>query len=324
MAKYTIEGGINFYEELYKSLDEDENIKDEHVCQITGMPLVDRHITLECNHKFNYGALYKEISKQKYIFRTYNLETLSKSEFQKFKDANTDYFIKCPYCRCIQFKLLPYYEDSEYPLKYGINSLEKTQYDIGFLIKTNPGYNHSYTSYGYTFYQGTCCKVIGEKDGVNVFCSSKYSASVLEMNKSFCSFHIRAEVKQYKLEKKANDKLLIQKEKEKVKLEKQLEKEQKQLEKQKKQLEKQLEKEKEPKPKKQKKLNNIILSQSIQIGEFNDGLEAVPNDNGCSAILKTGAKKGQMCGASINKDGLCLRHIPKKKDTEIDEEQKVE
>ena len=316
MAKYTIEGGINFYEELYKSLSENDSKEEEHndnVCQITGMPLVDRYITLECNHRFNYGALYKEISKQKYTFRTYNVETLSKSEFKKFNEANTDYFIKCPYCRCIQFKLLPYYEDSEYPMKYGINSLEKTQYDLGFLIKSNSLYNHSYISYGYTFYQGSCCKIICDKDGINVFCASKYSSTVVEMNKSFCSYHIREEVKKYKHEQKAKEKIIKKEENDKIKQAKQLEKEQKQLEKQAKQLEK------EEKLKTQKKPKNTVLSQSIQIGEFNDGLENVL-ENGCSALLKTGVKKGKQCGASINKDGLCLRHLPKKKDKkELDE-----
>jgi hypothetical protein len=187
MAKYIIEGGINFYEELYKSLDESESNKngeskekekekEEELCLITGMPLIDRSVVLECNHKFNYSALYTEICKQKFIFRTYNIETLTKPEYQKFKDANKDYFIKCPYCRRIQFTLLPYYEDSEYELKYGINSLEKTQNDNNFVINPHSGYNHQYTSYGYKFQHGSCCKVIDVKNGLNVFCSSKYSA----------------------------------------------------------------------------------------------------------------------------------------------------
>ena len=212
MAKYIIEGGINFYEELYKSLDESESNKngeskekEKELCLITGMPLIDRSVVLECNHKFNYSALYTEICKQKFIFRTYNIETLTKPEYQKFKDANKDYFIKCPYCRRIQFTLLPYYEDSEYELKYGINSLEKTQNDINFVINPHSGYNHQYTSYGYKFQHGSCCKVIDVKNGLNVFCSSKYSASILEMNKSFCVAHIRAEVKQYKMEKKEKE-----------------------------------------------------------------------------------------------------------------------
>ena len=131
MPKYIIEGGINFYEELYKSLDNnDDNDNDndnntnkeednKNVCQITNLPLLDHYITLECSHKFNYDSIYKEICNQKYVFRSYSVETLTSSEYQKFKDSGKDYFIKCPYCRCIQFTLLPYYPNSVYKQKYG-------------------------------------------------------------------------------------------------------------------------------------------------------------------------------------------------------------
>jgi hypothetical protein len=326
MSKYIIEGGINFYEELYKSLDEtdsnkkeedesnkkeEDEKKEEDLCLITGMPLTDRSVALECNHKFNYSALYKEICKQKYIFRTYNIDTLTKTEYQKFKDANTDYFIKCPYCRSIQFKLLPYYEDSEYELKYGINSLERTQNDNNYLINPYSGYNHQYTSYGYNFQQGSCCKVIDVKNGLNVFCSSKYSASILEMNKSFCVAHIRGEVKQYKMEK-------IQK----AKLAQKLVKEQQKLEKDEQKLAQKLAKDQQKLVKKNTKmvkLTNEIVTQTIQIGEFNENETEQNNEiTGCSAILKSGANKGHYCGATINTNGLCLRHLPKDKDKDKD------
>lgn len=311
MSKYIIEGGINFYEELYKSLDKndtkEDDSKEEELCQITGLPLTDKYVTMECNHKFNYGALYKEICKQKYIFRTYNFNILSNFEQQKFKDANVDYFIKCPYCRNIQFSLLPYYEDSEYEEKYGINSFAKTHNDNNFLVKPIAGYNYQYMSYGYMFQPGTCCKIIDTKNGINVFCPAKYSGLVPEMSKSFCITHIRAEVKQYKLDKKAKEKLLEKQEKEKMKLEKQ---QQKELEKQQKQLEK----------KQKKPLTNVVLSQNIQIGEFvNDnelGTNANEKENMCCAVLKSGLKKGKQCGATVKQNGLCLRHQIKDK-TEI-------
>ena len=85
MSKYTIEGNINFYDELYKSLDssddeikcDDENKGDDEIkgdheitgnyemneCQITGLPLGDKSVTLECKHNFNYIPLYREICK---------------------------------------------------------------------------------------------------------------------------------------------------------------------------------------------------------------------------------------------------------------------
>jgi|LauGreDrversion4_2_1035121.scaffolds.fasta_scaffold05097_7 hypothetical protein len=312
MSKYIIEGGINFYEELYKSLDNnDTNKEEDKLCQITGLPLVDNFVTLECSHKFNYDSLYKEICKQKYVFRTYTAETLTNSEYQKFKESEKDYFIKCPYCRCIQFTLLPHYPDSPYEAKYGINSLEKTQNDMIFLIKPNTTHNHDFTAYGYTFQQGGCCQtVIGMKDGKPVFCQSKYTSYILEINKSFCVSHIRTQVKQYKMEKKALEKKQLKEEKlaEKQKQieEKQKKKEQKQIEKdianEKKQLEKQEKQKKAP-------IKNTVISQSIQIGEFNETPVVTIVQDKCSIILKSGIKKGQQCGSNIKQNGLCARHF---------------
>ena len=317
MAKYIIEGGMNFYEELYKSLDESDindnndnsntNSKEEvEVCQITGLPLVERYVTLECSHKFNYSAIYTEICKQKYIFKSYNTDILTKNDYQKFKDAQVDYFIKCPYCRSIQFEILPYYADSEYELKYGINSLEKTKNDMNYLIKPIVDNNSYYTSYGYTFQKvaGGCCKIIGFKDGKDYFCPATYCSTVLEMNKSFCISHIRHEVKQYKIKQKALEKIQVKAlEKDKKIQQKMLEKEQKMLEKEKQKLDK---------GKNKIKVKNTILSQSIQIGEFNDAEQ--PKIEGCCAILKSGPKKAQQCGAKIALDGVCLRHLSIEKD----------
>ena len=324
MAKYIIEGGINFYEELYKSLDESDtndnntNSKEEEVCQITGLPLVDRCVTLECSHKFNYSAIYTEICKQKYIFKSYNTDILTKSDYQKFKDAQVDYFIKCPYCRSIQFEILPYYADSEYELKYGINSLEKTKNDINYLIKPIVDNNGYYTSYGYTFQKvaGGCCKIIGFKDGKDYFCPATYCSTVLDMNKSFCMSHIRHEVKQHKLKQKAL-------EKDKKIQAKMLEKEQKMLEKEQKTLEKEKQKldKGQNKNKNKIKVKNTILSQSIQIGEFNDTEQ--PKIEGCCAILKSGPKKAQQCGAKIALDGVCLRHLSIEKDIKNTEEKEI-
>ena len=149
--------------------------------------------------------------------------------------------------------------------------------------------NYHYNAYGYTFLPGVCCKVVDVKDGQNVFCTTKYSALVPMMNKSFCLNHIRAEVKQYNNEKKL--------------LEKQEKKEEKQKEKEKKLLEKQKEKQKIKEENQKEK--NTIIKQNIQIGEFS------PNTNTtCCSVLKSGAKKGQQCGAKGKYNGLCARHIP--------------
>jgi hypothetical protein len=312
MAKYIIEGNIDFYDELYKSLgtkdcnnDCNDGKEKVELCQISGMPLVENNVILECNHKYNYDALYKEICKQKYIFRTYNLESLSKPDFQRFIDAAVDYYIRCPYCRHVQFTLLPYYENNGYEKRYGINSLVKEYYDNNYLIKTNMNSNYHYSAYGYTFLPGVCCKVVDVTDGQNVFCSTKYSAMVPMMNKSFCFNHIRAEVKQYNKEKKL--------------LEKQNIKEQKLLDKQKEKEQKQKEKE-QLKEKKTAEKKNTIIKQNIQIGEFSTTItDTNTNTNTdtnthCCSILKSGAKKGQQCGAKGKYNGLCARHISNKKE----------
>jgi hypothetical protein len=317
MAKYIIEGNIDFYDELYKSLGTKgcNNDKEKvELCQISGMPLIEHNITLECKHKYNYDALYKEICKQKYIFRTYNLESLSKPDFQRFIDAAVDYYIRCPYCRHVQFTILPYDENSGCEKRYGINSLVKEHNDMNYLIKTNMNSNYHYNAYGYTFLPGVCCKVVDVKDGQNVFCTTKYSALVPMMNKSFCLNHIRAEVKQYN-----NDKKLLEKQekKEQKLLEKQKEKEKKLLEKQKEKQEKKALKCEQQKEQKTLEKNTII-KQNIQIGEFSTNANTT-----CCSILKSGSKKGQQCGAKGKYNGLCARHIPAKIEETKTEETKT-
>ena len=307
MVKYTIEGNINFYEELYKSFDDlDDTITE--LCQITGMPLTDRFVVLECNHKFNYNAIYKEIYKQKFIFRSYNYETLIASELAKFKESKKDYYIKCPYCRSIQFTLLPYYEDMEHEKRYGINSLEKGLVDSNYIINSSP-YNYTYSSYGYTFNSGSCCKVVQIVDGKEYFCNAKMSAPVLEMNKSFCASHIRGAVKQYKMDK-------IIKEKAEAKNAKIMAKEEllNAKIKAKEELMNAKIKAKEElmnakiKAKDSKKVQNIVTNQEMQITTFIPDTDIVVPIEGCKAILKTGLKKGQPCGNKVQNDGCCSRH----------------
>ena len=314
MVKYIIEGGINFYEELYKSLDTNEanetNHQDEtnNVCQITGLPLDDKYVTLECSHKFNYAPLYTEICKQKYVFKTYNVSSLTNSEFQKFKDADKDYYIKCPYCRNIQFTLLTFYPDEKYELKYGINSLEKNENDNNYLIKIPQDFVHKYSAYGYTFQKGACCNtIIGMKNDIPIYCQTSYTSLVPEMNKTFCVGHIRAALKQYKMKKKELEKQEKQEKKLLEKDQKKLKKEQQKLERTLQKMMKKEEKEQEKIDKKKKlTVKNIIVSQTISIGDFNEPTEVISDK--CSAILKSGIKKGQQCGSIIKQDGFCLRH----------------
>jgi hypothetical protein len=97
---------------------------DEPVCQITGLLLTKGFVTLECKHVFNYMTLLKEICKQKYEFKTYKTWILNSQNNLKVLQSKLDYFIKCPYCRNVQFEVLPYYPELGIEKIYGVNSLE--------------------------------------------------------------------------------------------------------------------------------------------------------------------------------------------------------
>lgn len=110
---YIIEDNINFYEELNKDLSNTDmeiiENSDEEKCLITHLDLEENHIKLSCNHKFNIIPLYKEVCKQKYDLN--KLETTCLLIFE----------IKCPYCRTITDKLLPYIPNSVMEIKRGVN-----------------------------------------------------------------------------------------------------------------------------------------------------------------------------------------------------------
>jgi hypothetical protein len=69
----------------------------ENICLISKEELHPNHITLTCNHKFNYMPIYKEVLYQK---------TKSNTMYEVTKLQ--PYQIKCPYCRTITNKLLPF------------------------------------------------------------------------------------------------------------------------------------------------------------------------------------------------------------------------
>ena len=115
MTKYNIEGGIDFYNELYANLDqpEDDNAHDKGVCLITNDKLTDRHYEMKCGHKFNYAPLYNDLVNHRKKFNSMESggNVLSKSE------------IRCPYCRERQTGVLPYYEDMGLEMIEGVNAV---------------------------------------------------------------------------------------------------------------------------------------------------------------------------------------------------------
>jgi hypothetical protein len=101
-----------FYSELYKDDDETENIPDnKNVCLITHEVLSEHYQTLTCGHTFNYIPLYSYIYNYKYTYGRYG---------PKFKVSE----FKCPYCRCIQYDLIPYIPIGDVIEIFGVNAEE--------------------------------------------------------------------------------------------------------------------------------------------------------------------------------------------------------
>jgi len=206
--KYNIEGNINFYDELYQSLDNNESDDNTPECLITCLPLTDNSVTLECNHTFNYIALYKEICKQKYVFKTYEQHNICSNDLHKLRDSKLDYFIRCPYCRNMQFTIIPYYPEMNLPEKYGINSLDISLRENTIKsVKNNFGIHNGHDDYQSTHYdsafkKGSCCKVTyTDKDITNdiVLCGQKYVATILDSELTYCKYHYKNGLKEYLL-----------------------------------------------------------------------------------------------------------------------------
>tara|TARA_B110000114_G_scaffold184773_1_gene229434 strand:+ start:461 stop:967 length:507 start_codon:yes stop_codon:yes gene_type:complete len=96
---YKIEGDINFYEELNKNNDTNDDYK-EQLCLITNEALTDKFVQLDCGHMFNYKPLYNSFVK--YKMRSHQMRPKRKIE----EDS-----LVCPYCRKQQKNKIPYYKE---------------------------------------------------------------------------------------------------------------------------------------------------------------------------------------------------------------------
>jgi len=284
MNNYIVEGNIDFYNELYSSLDiNDEDINNnENLCLITNLPLIDKFISMECGHKFNYIPLFNDIKNHKQKFN--GMEgTSSKLNMNQ---------IRCPYCRKKQIGILPYYEEFEFGKINGVNYINPNykdkppcyKYKHCDFLTLNPNYcalginpvesseystaNCKYILCNHTYATQINCGII---DGEN-YGDEKY----------YCLSHKKQMIKQYK-------KVILDKQKENIKKEKLKIKEEK------------INKAKEEKLKvKEGKIpiDNVIL-----------GLSNINNNNNlCIELLKSGVKKGEQCNCKIYMDNLCKRH----------------
>ena len=113
---YIIEGGLDFYAEINKNDSEDGS----SLCLISGESLGRNHIELPCNHKFNYVPLYQEVVTQKHKYNALSTERLLSSQ------------IKCPYCRSVSDKLLPFI-----PLDNGVSRVKGVNHPSSMCMEHN-------------------------------------------------------------------------------------------------------------------------------------------------------------------------------------------
>jgi len=280
MNKYNIENNIDFYAELHKPFDtaeenEEKTEDDKNTCLITNEPLIDKHVTLNCGHKFNYIPIYNDILNHKKKFN--NMESSSGM-------LNTNE-IRCPYCRTKQPGVLPYYKELGLKkingVNYYINNNQRI-YNNNYVYHKceylHPNTNLELESMPYV--NNTICHNTGFQIALynpeNPFQPINYGDT-----KYYCYTHKQIMIKQYKdAEKK---KVILEKKQAKI------------LEKQKAKEEKQQAKEAAKLLKKQSMSQNVVLSQI----------------SSCVQILKTGPNKGKPCGCKVFSDNKCKRHIPK-------------
>lgn len=236
MTNYIIEGNIDFYSELSKSLDENLN---EGYCLISNLPLTDNYVELECHHKFNYVPLFNDLYNHKKKYNALEARKLKLNE------------LRCPYCRFKQSTLLPYYDNMNIKKVHGINWI-------------NPNELNTYSFIG--LQEGKCCW--GEES--NHTCGVTNVLAIKESGMTYCYYHYKIVSKILLQEKKKAEKIALMKEKaakkELVKKERELAKQQLKEERAKQRAElkekKQLEKIKEKLENKKQK--NIIISNNTQ------------------------------------------------------------
>ena len=352
MKKYVVEGGIDFFAELYKSLDDEENNnkteEDNNKCLITNKTLTDKFVEMNCGHKFNYLPLYNDVLNHKKKFN--NMEGTA----TRLKQNE----VRCPYCRKKSTGLLPYYEELNLPKVNGVNHI-----DINYDVDTDTVPTSSYykkceyltPNIHFNFNSENVVEVykpsLNLEDCKYIKCS--YMGTQIyydELNdnygddKHYCWNHKKMIIRDYK--KKKTDK--IKEEKKNLKL-----KEKEELQKAK--------DEAKQKAKEEKEKAKEELKKSVQLAKQNKKVKTVTNDNTvidltnenivicdlsetknavdanavdanavdanalqdntvvllCQEILKTGKNKGTHCGSKVFENNFCKRHSNKQLTTNI-------
>ena len=299
MNKYSIEGNIDFFSELYKSLDIEDCEEDNNKCLITNQTLTDKSVSLDCGHKFNYLPLYNDLVNHKLKFNCLEGSSgkLNMNE------------IRCPYCRKKQSGVLPYYDDLGLKKINGVNFFDPN------IIFNN---NYSHTNYNnkckYKFPNQNFDHTQPESNTnqkyiQNLSCGYHYASPISNYNPqnpsqpitygdttNYCYTHKKVMIKQYKKEQKVK--------------EKEMKKQAKELQKAQLKAEKLKVKEEE---KAAKHAAKISKTENIVLGPSN-----IENQiTGCVQILKTGPNKGSPCGCKIMSESLCKRHYTLSHKTEL-------
>jgi len=291
MPKYVIEGDISFYDELYKSLDEPET-QDETVelCLITNAPLKENFVTLGCNHKFNYDAIYNDIYCHKKNYNSMERCSLKHKE------------IRCPYCRTIHKKLLPHVHG--YQKVHGVNHYDETKDTTNYIYHSE-------------FKQGVCAYVLptsnpnGESIAPPPKCPNCYVKMFQIDNKTYCGIHYRIRTSEIY---RAN-KIKEQMEKKKAAM---LAKQKIKDEKSKAKIEEKMKKQEEKLKQKAEKMNakvNKMKNENVIISSYQQQTNSEPvaiDETKCIQILKSGQNKGKQCGCKIVNQSLCGRHYKTK------------
>jgi hypothetical protein len=281
MVKYQIEGNINFYEELYKSLDDEENNQEDNLCLITNAPLTNPFVEMECGHKFNYEALYNDVLNHKKKYN--NMERCILKTFE----------IRCPYCRKVQKNLLPYYQELGLEKVHGVNYIDEL-----IQIKESTGYSNKWE-------HGVCCfECIDDTQNIVVSCNNTQVMLVEPTGKKYCYQHRYIAQKQFIAKKRLELRQKQKLEKMNAKLEAKKEKDLEKANIKKQKLEEKMKLKEENTNKKQK------ITKTTPFANLNENVVVSLTNplTQCNQILKTGKNKGQYCGCKVFKDNLCTRH----------------
>lgn len=172
----------DFFKLLNEELNKDYENKDdnENVCLISYEPLEKDHIKLECNHSFNYEPLYNEVYNQKLHQSNNEIQKLLKNQ------------IKCPYCRNIQFDLLP--------PRDGYLNVKNVNFPLKYCMKLN--------KCNYKFKRGAKKGTVCTNKCIDDYCS-RHTNIVLKNNINLINEKLRKNEKILEdLYKKQNDKYL--------------------------------------------------------------------------------------------------------------------